>query len=322
MFSPTDAFTKACYIAGYLFLSVISVGFGFGFYWKVLESRGEASRSAESAITQVQSALFAASTRLEQLQSTLSQLTTVSSEKAVVVERDSGKSLPQQRAGRRAAAQDARGGRGALQVRLGFRQGAHRHGQVRHGRARRRSAEDRQGRPVRDRRQDRQPQRVPAWDQPASSTSPSPASMPSAAILSSSRSASIWPTAREDHYHRRQGRRDLLPGRPAADGLARRGTAPSTSCPSCQSPRSLRWRARRPYRSPSAGSPPRSSASSPSSCRRPPTSCASCKGKRCSRSRAPGKRARQVRRCVLPFVEQAAGLAKRELCAPSGGHLR
>jgi hypothetical protein len=46
MFSPTDAFTRACYIAGYLFLSIISVGFGFGFYWKVLESRGEASRSA------------------------------------------------------------------------------------------------------------------------------------------------------------------------------------------------------------------------------------------------------------------------------------
>ena len=93
MFAPTDAFTKACYVAGYLFLSIISVGFGFGFYWKVLESRGEASRSAESAITQVQTALFAASTRLEQLQSTLDQLTTVSSEKAVV-ERDSGKSCP------------------------------------------------------------------------------------------------------------------------------------------------------------------------------------------------------------------------------------
>jgi hypothetical protein len=93
MFSPTDVFTKACYIAGYLFLSIISVGFGFGFYWKVLESRGEASRSAESAITQVQTALFAASTRLEQLQSTLDALTTVSSEKALV-ERDSGKSCP------------------------------------------------------------------------------------------------------------------------------------------------------------------------------------------------------------------------------------
>jgi hypothetical protein len=93
MFSPTDAVTKACYIAGYLFLSVISVGFGFGFYWKVLESRGEASRSAESAITQVQSALFGASTRLEQLQSTLDQLTSVSAEKAEV-ERATGRSCP------------------------------------------------------------------------------------------------------------------------------------------------------------------------------------------------------------------------------------
>jgi hypothetical protein len=93
MFSPTDAFTKACYIGGYLFLSVISVGFGFGFYWKVLESRGEASRSAESAITQVQSALFAASTRLQQLQATLDQLTTVSAEKADI-ERATGKSCP------------------------------------------------------------------------------------------------------------------------------------------------------------------------------------------------------------------------------------
>jgi hypothetical protein len=93
MFAPTDAFTKICYIAGYLFLSVISVGFGFGFYWKVLESRGEASRSAESAITQVQSALFGASTRLEQLQSTLDQLTTVSAEKAEI-ERATGKSCP------------------------------------------------------------------------------------------------------------------------------------------------------------------------------------------------------------------------------------
>ncbi|KAB2920776.1 MAG: hypothetical protein F9K29_00435 [Hyphomicrobiaceae bacterium] len=93
MFSPIDGFTRLCYITGYIFLSVISVGFGFGFYWKVLESRGEASRSAESAITQVQTSLFAASTRLEQLQSTLDQLTAVSTEKADV-ERASGKSCP------------------------------------------------------------------------------------------------------------------------------------------------------------------------------------------------------------------------------------
>ena len=122
MFSPIDWFTKACYIGGYLFLSIISVGFGFGFYWKVLESRGEASRSAESAIAQVQSSLYAASTRLEQLQSTLAQLTTD-------VHREGGggarqrQVLPQQRARRRAAPQDARRGRRPLQVRLRLRQG-------------------------------------------------------------------------------------------------------------------------------------------------------------------------------------------------------
>jgi hypothetical protein len=93
MFAPGPLFTKSCYVAGYVFLSAISVGFGFGFYWKVLESRGEASRSAESAITQVQSALFAASTRLEQLQSTLDQLADISAQKAVL-ERESGKSCP------------------------------------------------------------------------------------------------------------------------------------------------------------------------------------------------------------------------------------
>ena len=49
IFSPIHFTTKVIYVFGYLFLTVISVGFGFGFYWKVLESRGEASRSAESA---------------------------------------------------------------------------------------------------------------------------------------------------------------------------------------------------------------------------------------------------------------------------------
>ncbi len=93
MFAPVSFSTRLCYIAGYLFLSIISVGFGFGFYWKVLESHGVASRSAEAAITQVQSELFAASTRLEQLQSTLDQLTTVSTEKAET-ERTSGRTCP------------------------------------------------------------------------------------------------------------------------------------------------------------------------------------------------------------------------------------
>jgi hypothetical protein len=93
MFAPANFSTRLCYIAGYLFLSIISVGFGFGFYWKVLESRGVASRSAENAVTQVQSELFGASTRLEQLQSTLDQLTTVSAEKAEI-ERTRGRTCP------------------------------------------------------------------------------------------------------------------------------------------------------------------------------------------------------------------------------------
>jgi hypothetical protein len=93
MFAPANFTTRLCYIAGYLFLSLISVGFGFGFYWKILESHGAASRSAEHAITQVQNELFGASTRLEQLQATLDQLTAVSSEKAEL-ERSSGRTCP------------------------------------------------------------------------------------------------------------------------------------------------------------------------------------------------------------------------------------
>ncbi|MGZ5889723.1 MAG: hypothetical protein ACXWJS_03910 [Hyphomicrobium sp.] len=93
MFSPIDWFTKLTYIGGYIFLTIISVGFGFGFYWKVLESRAEASRSAESAVGQVQSSLHGASTRLEQLQATLLQLSAISTEKAEI-ERNKGTSCP------------------------------------------------------------------------------------------------------------------------------------------------------------------------------------------------------------------------------------
>lgn len=98
MFAPIGAFTRLCYVAGYVFLSVISVGFGFGFYWKVLESRSESSRSAESAVAQVQGSLHAASTRLEQLQATLVQLTEVSHRKAEL-ERTRGTSCPNSRPG-------------------------------------------------------------------------------------------------------------------------------------------------------------------------------------------------------------------------------
>lgn len=98
MFAPHPFAVKAAYVVGYVFLTLISVGFGFGFYWKVLESRSEASRSAESAVSQVQAALLAGSSRLDQLQGTLEQLTLISQEKAIL-ERDSGSSCPDSRPG-------------------------------------------------------------------------------------------------------------------------------------------------------------------------------------------------------------------------------
>lgn len=98
MFKPNPFFTKVLYAGGYLFLTIISVGFGFGFYWKVLESRSEASRSAEGAVTQVQGSLVAASTRLDQLTATLDQLTAVSTQKAQV-EKASGTSCPNSKPG-------------------------------------------------------------------------------------------------------------------------------------------------------------------------------------------------------------------------------
>jgi hypothetical protein len=98
IFSPISLTTKIVYIFGYLFLTLISVGFGFGFYWKVLESRGETTRSAEAAISQVQTALHAGSTRIEQLSETLEQLTVLSASKAVE-EREKGTSCPNSRPG-------------------------------------------------------------------------------------------------------------------------------------------------------------------------------------------------------------------------------
>jgi len=77
------------YLAGYLFLTLISVGFGFGFYWKYLEARSASSASAEASITQVQSRLQRGASQLEQLQSTLGTLATISSERAET-EREEG----------------------------------------------------------------------------------------------------------------------------------------------------------------------------------------------------------------------------------------
>ncbi len=98
IFAPINGGIKLIFIAGYIFLTTISVGFGFGFYWKVLESRSEASRSAESAVTQVQSALHGAEARLSQLVTTLAALSTVSTKKAQE-EISTGKSCPNSRPG-------------------------------------------------------------------------------------------------------------------------------------------------------------------------------------------------------------------------------
>jgi len=77
------------YLAGYLFLTLISVGFGFGFYWKYLEARSAASASAEASITQVQSQLQRGESQLDQLQTTLGTLATISSQRAET-EREEG----------------------------------------------------------------------------------------------------------------------------------------------------------------------------------------------------------------------------------------
>ena len=93
LFSPLNPLTRLSYLGGYLFLTMISVGFGFGFFWKVIESRSESSRSAEIAVGTVQTSLNAATTRLEQLNATLVQLAALSRDKAEQ-ERTHGSSCP------------------------------------------------------------------------------------------------------------------------------------------------------------------------------------------------------------------------------------
>ncbi|MBK5199377.1 MAG: hypothetical protein JJE37_14040, partial [Methyloceanibacter sp.] len=93
LFSPISWWLRLLYIMGYVLLTLISVGFGFGFYWKVLESRGEATRSAEAAIGQVQQALEEGKARIGQLGGTLDTLTAVSAAKATE-EREKGLTCP------------------------------------------------------------------------------------------------------------------------------------------------------------------------------------------------------------------------------------
>ncbi len=87
--AETPRWLKPVFVIGYAFLTLISVGFGFGFYWKYLEARNEATQSASSAITQVQTALTTGQTRLENLNNTFQKLTEVSAEKAKI-EREKG----------------------------------------------------------------------------------------------------------------------------------------------------------------------------------------------------------------------------------------
>ena len=121
LFKPHTLATKLSYAGGYIFLSLISIGFGFGFYWKVLESRGEASRSAESAVSQVQNSLHAASTRLEQLQGN-ARATDADLDRQGRTRTHQGHVVPELEARRRPAPQNARGGCAALFVRVRIRQ--------------------------------------------------------------------------------------------------------------------------------------------------------------------------------------------------------
>jgi hypothetical protein len=93
LFSPISWWLRILYLIGYVLLTLISVGFSFGFFWKVLESRGEATRSAEAAIAQVQRALEEGKTRIAQLGATLDTLTVVSAQKATE-EREKGLTCP------------------------------------------------------------------------------------------------------------------------------------------------------------------------------------------------------------------------------------
>ena len=93
LFSPISWWLRILYIIGYVFLTLISIGFSFGFFWKVLESRGEATRSAEAAIGQVQRALEEGKARIGQLGGTLDTLTVISAAKAKE-EREKGLTCP------------------------------------------------------------------------------------------------------------------------------------------------------------------------------------------------------------------------------------
>ena len=86
------------YIIGYIILVLISVAFVFGFYWRFLEAGAQTTQAAGSSVSQVQQELQAGQSRLELLQTTLTALSAISSQKAET-ERVSGRTCPNSRAG-------------------------------------------------------------------------------------------------------------------------------------------------------------------------------------------------------------------------------
>jgi hypothetical protein len=86
------------YILGYIILFLISVAFAFGFYWRFLEAGAQTTQAAGSSVSQVQQELQAGESRLELLQTTLTALSAISSQKAET-ERVSGRTCPNSRAG-------------------------------------------------------------------------------------------------------------------------------------------------------------------------------------------------------------------------------
>ena len=86
------------YIIGYIILVLISVAFAFGFYWRFLEAGAQTTQAAGSSVLQVQQELQAGQSRLELLQTTLTALSAISSQKAET-ERVTGRTCPNSRAG-------------------------------------------------------------------------------------------------------------------------------------------------------------------------------------------------------------------------------
>jgi hypothetical protein len=72
---------KPLYVAGYALLALISMTFSFGFYWNLLEARSQSAAAAMDSIAEVQRALEAGRSRLQQLEQTFLTLAALSRQK-------------------------------------------------------------------------------------------------------------------------------------------------------------------------------------------------------------------------------------------------